>query len=1009
MNNEVRKYVFDGKLGKRCNELLDGSSDERQMYVAMGHVRYMGKCESGGACEIPIREEPSDVRTLFPDSRGVRKKAARKSASSSSSATAATAATATTNADDNSEGSQAVEDNRENNATATSTTKPSGAASNGRKARRKMTAAELNTFQARKWSTIIVRDTGRLILPHVGMHIYAHLRRAELRPHVAVASGDYHDYIYDIVTVLSFKSAIDRPDEAAFVSTLPTPEHLVAYDIAEARVRGELARLRIDKTSSMGHEAAKRKRDMMSIPLLNGTERLELAKISTPIAEPAHWRLFSTLRSMCAFMRTSLGTNPTRLDAALQSFRGLYAARFNQTLCLFNESLPAQKYRSKLGHMTKVLSLNSAYDAGRTIASASFRELLALTDAIAARRSTAPHCVVFTSAMLLLPVWYLQNGTRLLSRFEGVYWNWRQRESGMTRRMVEYSRLLVPRAPPDEEIGTALAAQRVHRAIVRHLRTFAHNTMVEVYQLVSDNDRLRAEVGDRHSDVLRNALTFLLGCGALCAVPRRTVERAASLNRLLLSYAPRQQREAHMQPLLVCTRQQWRISNALVASLRKLLPQLRFAAQTSGGFVQVPPSSAVERHALFIYCATVPRFVGTSRVAAIHLATLLGRAQECDNDSQHLVEMMSFNEFVLCDTHLLGEPALLQFLEFMARHRDALGRAPITLMGDCALSTPFSTLYDSNSTSRHVPLLLRDSRTTWPLHDVMQELRHHCALSGIENGSMQRFVKALATQRHLPWTRVVESVLNNEERRMIVVAKSNRVYFDVLRKLRDSLTPIADASRRDNLYTAVRPLRDILTLVCDGGDQDLLRSHVLFASPFIGLTAHRVCAHIERFYMLREVPPPGHTVLENMCVALRPTARCARSAYNEVPIEAVSLDNGLLLVRLENSFATTGIDHTWCCGTWHRDVMHVARHRNELVSQSLCNARDALPLDECEYSPLVLFGAEYQFPDVYAALVRATPSLRKKLQLVDCALPQMPQWLMSHYRKPSTFLGDLLK
>jgi len=826
------------------------------------------------------------------------------------------------------------------------------------------------------------------------MHIYGHLRRAELRPHVVVAAaGDYHDYIYDIVTVLSFKSDIGRPDASTFENALPSPEHLIAFDVAEARIKNELSRLRIDKVSHMGREASKRKRDMMAIPFLNGTEKVELAKIATTIAEPAHWRLFSSLRSLCALMSTI--TDRSRLDAALQSFRGLYSARFNQTLQLFNEALPTQKYRSKLGHMTKVLSLNGAYDAGRTIAATSFRELLTLTNAIATRRQTAPHCAVFTSAMLLLPVWYLQNSQRLLARFEGVYWNWRE-ENGMTKRMIEYSRLLVPRAPPDEEIGTALAAQKVHRAIARQLRTFSQNTMVEVYQMVSDNERLRAEVGDRHSDVLRNALTFLLGCGALCPVPRRTVERAASLNRLMLSYASRQQREAHMQPLLVCTRQQWRISNALVASLGKL--QLRFAAHTSGGFVKPPLD---DRRALFIYCATVPRFAGASRVAAIHLSTLLGRAQECDNDSQYLVEMMSFEEFVLCDAHLLNEPALLQFFEFMARHRDALGRAPITLLGDCALSTPFTTLYDSRR------VVLRDARTTWPIHDVMQELRHHCALSGIENGSMQRLVVALATQRHLPWTRVVESVLNNEERRVIVVAKNNRTYLDVLRKFRDSLTGIAEASRKDALYTAVGPLRNILTLVCNG-DQELLRSHILFASPFIGLTSHRVCAHVGRFYMLRDVPQPGRALTENMCVLLRPTARSGRSVYNKVPIEAVSLDNGLLLVQLENSFPTTGIDHKLCCGTWHADVMHVARHRNELVSQSLCNARDALPLDECEYSPLVLFGAEYQFPDVYAALVRATPSLRKKLQLVDCALAQMPQWLMSHYRKPSTFLGDLL-
>ncbi len=999
MTSAERKFSFTGTLRKRCNETFDGSSDERQCYIGIGMLRYVGKCRNGTRCEVPIEDEPRNVDQRFDDSRAPKRKK-RKAGQDDDDGSAMHE-----DADDDN-GSQAIEVPDYEEPTSRNSTASTSVSA----------VKPAKVFQKRKQFSIVLRDNGRLILPHVGMTVHVYLRRSEPVDGKLAAQeprgkfnygANFRNYVYDIMAVIHFESAHTRPSSELLSTTLAAPMALIIHDTALEYMHRKLAESRVDRDSQMGREAYRRQRMLLNPkPLLNDAEQRNLDEFASILAKD--WRAFLCLESLCKIANGF--SVRERLPMVLQSFRGLYAGSFNQTLVFFNESIGAHRFRGNLSRIAARLSLHSGYTAGRIFATASFRELLALVDFVASVCSRKPHYAINTSGMITLPDWYLLNCRRVLTRYDGIFWQ-PAAQKGLTKKMIDITRRLVPDAPPETEQEIAMAAQTLLRIIQQHFRMFTQNTMLEVYRFVESRghtDARLASLANRNSPILRGALTLLLKCGALCGVPQRTVERASSYKRLQYTHAPREVKNAAMMPLLLCTRQQWHTSNELVRWMSQL-QQVRLVAGTSGGYIAAPSQDAVHS-TLYIYCSTVPRFVGDIKESrgpvitplAIAFSTLFGRMQDVDNDSQHVVELMSFSEFVLCDAHLLDEVALQVFFRFMATHRRVLENPTITLLGDCNLYSPFSAIYDNKRGSRVLGV-----DVLWPVGDKMQELRHHCAQAVVSGASMQKFVQLYGVQKQLTMKDAVASIASNEKRRFIVVTQNQANYNRVLSKFSLAMIEMVEFCRRVRGDASCEHLQKLFARAAS--DSDLLRSHVLFASPFVGMTQHRVCARVEKFFLLRNVRNCTELIESNDCIHL--TAPAAASSddgeFGALPRQAVSLDNALLFVEL-SGIAPLGVDHRRCCSSWHRDVLRVARHRNELISQSFALARDALPSVDTAYSPILLMDAEYRFPDIYNAVVKATPCCQAKLRVVDCNLNLMPHQMLTHHPRPSVFLGDLI-
>jgi hypothetical protein len=284
---------------------------------------------------------------------------------------------------------------------------------------------------------------------------------------------------------------------------------------------------------------------------------------------------------------------------------------------------------------------------------------------------------------------------------------------------------------------------------------------------------------------------------------------------------------------------------------------------------------------------------------------------------------------------------------------------------------------------------------------------------------MRSFCAEMAKQTRLTLEVAAAMMLRDERRRWLLVSESNRHTIDLHRKMGELFARISTSLAKNGAgsspkETQFRALGATFNAVA-AGDSDLLRSHVICSSPFVGFIAQRLCVRVTKLFLVRRLPLRTERFRKKDCesFALEPGRAGAIESIADpsTPLyaaEAVSLDNPFLLIQVPMAECEAMcIDHRACCATWEANILHVARHRGDLVSQSFCAARDALPCNEST-SPLVLMCNDYRYPDLYAALVRSSPCVNEKLLLVDSNLAHLPQKMLAAFPKPRTFLGDLV-
>jgi hypothetical protein len=277
----------------------------------------------------------------------------------------------------------------------------------------------------------------------------------------------------------------------------------------------------------------------------------------------------------------------------------------------------------------------------------------------------------------------------------------------------------------------------------------------------------------------------------------------------------------------------------------------------------------------------------------------------------------------------------------------------------------------------------------------------------------------LGKQHMLTLVAALTSIMRNEQRRWIIVSANNKQTTDVYRRLSKMLTQlVASLETKKHEPAKVAQFRRLAGVFQQAtSDFDLLRSHIVCASPYVGFASQRLCLRVLRVFIIRYLPQRNDEITEACCKEFSLSNSNDNQSsglvtdLNAPSNEVIALNNPLLLFQLEpcggaGDANTTQIDHRVCCHTWDANVIHVAQHP-DLFSQSFCAARDALPSNST-LSPVVFMGEDYRYPDLYNALVRASPCVAERLMLIDCNTGSVPQKMLAAYPKPRTFLADLV-
>lgn len=1021
---DVRQFAFEGSLVALCDKVSWTDSHERHRYVARGKLKYVGLRQNGQRCEVPIDQEPADVAYRFANTAGT-----------VSGAASADVPNHAGGADGGGDGSDDDNSSVSSGSQAEEVEDPDAVAARRRGTQTNGFAQHQPhqngaRFTQRKVCMVTIRDTGRIILPHVGMRLRVYLQRAEPLTE-AQGSGEppsfrsYRQFVYDVVGVSCIHPLRNTALCHSLLEQACTPSaELFENDVKQGVLQNKLFELGTRKDNSI---AAQRQQKMMR-ELTGVSSRkkgaLSLREKSLVQLGNADERVYSALPLLMHALHGLIVPDIARI--ALHALVKAFAASFPQTLCIAM-STPSVAYRfgNNLALIVKRLGLHTRrIGAPRLVATSSYNELAAVMQPLLTLRDVGPHRLIFFSGMSELPLWYAPQ--RVMMHYDGMPWN--ETIAAKTTSLAKRMTQLVERHVPLRTYETArvsVMARWLLDVVQRRLRAFSSDTMFDVTQCIEyaaqRDPRLRA-LSNRDAPLLHDALSLLLACGILHSVPRTTVDRVTSQNSLLHKFASLAQRRRHSEPLLFCTRRQWLLSSRLIGYARQL--GVALAQHVSGSYV----AQACARHTLYIHCGTAPRFLASSAsttrgkravvtTTSLSLYNLLAHTQAIDNDALYTAELMTYDEFVLYDAHLLDEHTLLHFLHFMRTHSaelrltrarrrapdDNTNRASLTLLGDRALPSPFASLW---AIRRHRHLFAPSSR---PASDNLQPLRHACATAQHEAASINALRAALHDQRLLSATAAFTLEVG-AQRRWILCTANRKETLDAYGRLRVAVLAAARTQNGESGASndvpapppgwseRARALARVFKAGA-GGDTDLLKSHILYSSPFIGLTDQRVCVRVSEFRTLQDMPGRDETILPEHSKLFD-----AAETWNHTGMraEALSLDNDLLLLVL----AETATDHRVCCHTWHRNVMHVVRHRGDVVSQSFVTARDALPCAETA-APIVLFGDEYRFPDLYGALVRASPAVTERLRLIDFNGDRLAHQVLASFPRPNSFLADL--
>ncbi len=420
------------------------------------------------------------------------------------------------------------------------------------------------------------------------------------------------------------------------------------------------------------------------------------------------------------------------------------------------------------------------------------------------------------------------------------------------------------------------------------------------------------------------------------------------------------------------------------------------------------PSPVVVSRVLWVVAACTPARADTALPLAslVSYESLFGHNNHDDNAARYALEIAAgYDAVVLCDAHVLSSAQLVGALQFFDEMQRGIR---LLLSGDVAArggETTFSELFASGRLATHSVV---DELSAVKLGDTVW-LRQAVSLAANSATWRERLVQQLleaplevdvCALPHAPqlierFHSLADSI---GKRRYIVVAQTGLelLFLTTLVREFDELAPTTTSRHVATLgeqFSAMMPCAE-----------RALESTVLFVAPFVGIDGAR-CVRVSDAWRL-DTLPDDRTASIDVRLAVRITIDPCNATN-----AAFSLNDPLLFVRLDE-VGGNAVDHRVCCRSWSPTVMHVARHRNQLCSQSFPMARRALPLVcEDEVETVLCFvehPTSFCYDDFYDALLTATP-LPGPLALAMLDRARFAAQLGTRRTRTQTLLSRLLK
>lgn len=849
------------------------------------------------------------------------------------------------------------------------------------------------SVQRRRLCVLVLHDTGQLVLPHVGMWFSALLIRGGL---LSAAEGGtsaktYRDHEYVVQRVMNWFAArsVSLHDiwlEVADLKRADQQAYQASMNLERAGVRER------SQTASAGKMSGK--------PKLNN-------KNVNDILKRVGRRQLTSLWALC-----SLETSTCKLGAPVMSALGNYYALAQTALV------------ATVGQQTNLAEMLSKLRVSARVAcQTSMCELVVLYNMYCEHEKSAPHLLLFFGARDVLPQHGALAGT-VVDTWQGMIWSPFKggvRLGNAMRACVETELADAVLENIDDPVDVFVLAYELHREQQRWLAT-DNNDMFDAGKLLAAviknrrwHHRRRREDDDSSSEedpvtatLFDAALRFMFRVGAWRRVPESTAQRL-----LMMQHWKRE----HNASLWLTTERQYGWLSRVVTFLRGAQPVLARQDYTGAPI-------ALRAHTLYLYCATPIILPPSQKVpplgaAAAALYTMLDRARYDDNDERFVLEVAAFQRVILYDAHMLDRARLVPTLALLARAKALVGdQLQVEIHGDDTLHSWFADVYKANCFSHASGELTRSTDfAPTPMHDEFDDvfvqpqrkreqydvLRDACRMAPQNAANQQAFIaelmKTAGSGINNQSARAAEMLAGQTDAwRWLVLADTHKeAVASVYAPLRVSV-----ALRANENWA--RELARFLGLLCDSEHErtDL----VSYMSPYVAY--YNQCVRIETLYVLRKPARMDAVLDEQSCQRLHIEERSSL-------IQVASLDSAQLYMALDVA-SMAGIDHRICCRTWASNVLHVARHRAELCSQSFTMARHAMPHKPLRQSARrpphttgLLFANSYRFDDVYVALARAAcSSARETFVSFNLSEPELKAALEKRYGTPRTYLTDML-
>lgn len=682
------------------------------------------------------------------------------------------------------------------------------------------------------------------------------------------------------------------------------------------------------------------------------TFQVDDPKLTKAIASAS---LFAKMRlaTLCEIGRSSRRFAPT----VLLSFYNLYA----QAQRAYHARLPASFTVDQLIGQLKLTACQAA--------SVSCAELVSMKQIYDANYW---HNLVFFAAIAPLePHLY----GSVIERWPGVQW-YPMRDRAITAHMRKFIEKNIP--PASDYVDphdAALLAYKLHQEQQQWWRR--DDDMFNVTELLTvvfcHN---RAQFAVRPASILADAISLLLYVGAWRYVAPRTAQR------MHLTYRGTKYAKASW----MCTTRRYRLIEQLGRTALRVNPLLVREYGTGSYRGEYESAEASDGQTLCIYTSTRPtlshQHSSSTATTLLSLDTILARERYYTNDLRIFSDFLAFDRIIVCDAHVLDAPTLLRLLRLCCLLVDDSDETiRFELRGDPVPTSSFRDFIDSR---RFVVIDAVDGEGG----DDERSVRATCV--AIARSIKVQSARAAFHERLMKDN--CTAVLAN--RRWLIVSGSNRdAGANAYPKIAEFY---ARLQQRGDDETSLA--KHFLSL---SSEPQRANEFVYLHSPFVGY--RRQALRIAEFFVLQL--PRGtfaDRVTRENCLLL------ASDSYTQ----EISLDSPLLYLRLHAP--PIDDDHRICCGTWARDVLHVACHRGELIGQSFVLARDALPLavavdtsstGRASEETGVYFGNDYRFDDLYRVFVHAISGRHMMLNF-DGAVLQAA--MRRRYAAPNSFLIDWL-